>query len=107
MFNTDTINTIRNLESLIYAELSKAEREYNNADFVWSATSETVLNLETEYLDNKEIGTMLDKAYEENDEAAKVAEDKRYTYEKMRDAHIELGKFIRYYMEANELDNIF
>jgi len=100
----ETIKKLMALENAMNTELEKAEKDYNNADFVFSATNELVFDLETEYINGVDVGSKLDTAYSENDKAHQTYEDKRYTYEKLKDASIALGKAIRNYCDAMEID---
>ena len=92
------------LENAVNSKLEKAEKDYHNADFVFSATNELVFELETDYINGLDVKTKLDTAYKENEEAGNTYEDKRYTYEKFKSASIALGKAIRDYCDAMEID---
>lgn len=103
----NSINLIKALEKNLNAEFEQATKEFNNAEFVWSATNKLVLELETEYLDDKSVGEKLDKAYIEDKQAREVYEEKHYTYERLKDATMALSKLIHSYCDAMELDESY
>ncbi len=100
----DTIKKLMTIEEAINSKLEEAEKDYHNAESIFSNTSELIFNLETEYINGADVGSKLDTAYSENDKAHQTYEDKRYTYEKLKDASIALGKAIRDYCDAMEID---